>query len=268
MAQTLPVHELVAFNTAFASENKIHDDAVAGALGFGGGLVPGVDVFAYLCHPALARWGERFLRGSRASVRLAKPVYDGETTRVEADLDDAGVLRATAVTAANGPCATLEASLLDPAPAPPATAPAEVWDGRPPASPEVLLAGAALGSYTAEMSPEQATAYLHDIRDPQSPVAALGAAHPGWLLRQANYLLSRNVTLGPWIHVGSTIDLLAPAPLGQPLEVQGHVTGAYERKGHRFVDLTVVIRTAAGTPVCSVAHTAIYEPRQVREMAG
>ena len=70
------------------------------------------------------------------------------------------------------------------------------------------MAGTPLGSYTAEMSPEQADAYLHDIRDPQSPVAALAAAHPGWLLRQANYILSRNVTLGPWIHVGSTIDLL------------------------------------------------------------
>ncbi len=56
--------------------------------------------------------------------------------------------------------------------------------------------------------------------------------------------------------------------LDQPLEVQGTVTGAYERKGHRFVDLTTVIRQADGTPVCSVAHTAIYEPRQVREMAG
>jgi len=44
-------HSLVAFNTATASANKIHDDTVAASLGFRGGLVPGVDVYAYLCHP-------------------------------------------------------------------------------------------------------------------------------------------------------------------------------------------------------------------------
>ena len=42
-------HELVAYNTAIASDNKIHDDSVAHQFGFKGGLVPGVDVYAYLC---------------------------------------------------------------------------------------------------------------------------------------------------------------------------------------------------------------------------
>jgi hypothetical protein len=37
-------YRVEAFNTAKASENKIHDDAVARRFGFGGGLVPGVDV--------------------------------------------------------------------------------------------------------------------------------------------------------------------------------------------------------------------------------
>jgi hypothetical protein len=37
-------YRIEAFNTARESENKIHDDAVARRFGFGGGLVPGVDV--------------------------------------------------------------------------------------------------------------------------------------------------------------------------------------------------------------------------------
>jgi hypothetical protein len=41
-------YSVVAFNTATASTNKIHDDQVAQQLGFRGGLVPGVDVYAYL----------------------------------------------------------------------------------------------------------------------------------------------------------------------------------------------------------------------------
>src|SRR5688572_16197226 len=47
-----------AFNTATSSENKIHDDAVASRFGFTGGLVPGVDVFAYLAHMPMAAWGK------------------------------------------------------------------------------------------------------------------------------------------------------------------------------------------------------------------
>ena len=42
-----------AYNLSHASENKIHDDAVAQKLGFTGGLVPGVEVYAYACHPAV-----------------------------------------------------------------------------------------------------------------------------------------------------------------------------------------------------------------------
>jgi hypothetical protein len=43
-------YEVRAFNTAVASDNKIHDDAVRQQFGFRGGLVPGVEVYAYLAH--------------------------------------------------------------------------------------------------------------------------------------------------------------------------------------------------------------------------
>ena len=46
-----------AYNLSHASENKIHDDSVAQKLGFAGGLVPGVEVYAYACHPVVRRWG-------------------------------------------------------------------------------------------------------------------------------------------------------------------------------------------------------------------
>ena len=52
------VRTLIAFNTATASENKIHDDTVASRFGFTGGLVPGVNVFAYLAHMPMAKWGK------------------------------------------------------------------------------------------------------------------------------------------------------------------------------------------------------------------
>ena len=50
-------YSVEAYNLSHASENKIHDDSVARKLGFQGGLVPGVEVFAYATHPALEHYG-------------------------------------------------------------------------------------------------------------------------------------------------------------------------------------------------------------------
>ena len=44
----LKPYSVNAYNLAKNSENKIHDDSVARRFGFQGGLVPGVDVFAYM----------------------------------------------------------------------------------------------------------------------------------------------------------------------------------------------------------------------------
>ena len=78
------VYEVVAENLSRASENKIHDDAVARRLGFTGGLVPGVEVYAYACHPAVRLWGPAWLECGAAECRFLKPVYDGRLARVTA----------------------------------------------------------------------------------------------------------------------------------------------------------------------------------------
>ena len=54
-AAVIALYRVEAFNTAKASENKIHDDAVAHRFGFAGGLVPGVDVYAYMTHLPVAQ---------------------------------------------------------------------------------------------------------------------------------------------------------------------------------------------------------------------
>jgi len=45
MRSAITAYEVSAFNTAVASENKIHDDSIARRFGFRGGLVPGVEVW-------------------------------------------------------------------------------------------------------------------------------------------------------------------------------------------------------------------------------
>src|SRR5947209_17837712 len=77
-------YRIEAFNASKESENKIHEDAVAQRFGFRGGLVPGVDVYAYMTHLPVQRWGRAWLERGTAECRLIKPVYDGDTAVVTA----------------------------------------------------------------------------------------------------------------------------------------------------------------------------------------
>ena len=87
-------------------------------------------------------------------------------------------------------------------------------------------------------------------------------AHPGWLLRDANYVLSRNVRLGPWIHVESAAQHHHAVRDGDSVSTRAVVANEWEHKGHRFVTLDVAV-IAAGVLAVRIAHTAIYAPRQV-----
>src|SRR5258708_37053114 len=91
MPNRLEPYRVQAYNTSKQSENKIHDDTVAKRFGFSGGLVPGVDVMAYMMHMPVAQWGRAFLEHGLIDARFVKPVYDGETAGVSA-VDSEGVL--------------------------------------------------------------------------------------------------------------------------------------------------------------------------------
>ena len=155
--------------------------------------------------------------------------------------------------------ATGRAALGAPAvdhPDPPAAALPAV---RPPASPSSLRPGTVLGSLTDVFSAERASEYLSAVRETLSLYAGEGVAHPGWLLRFANAALSRNVELGPWIHVSSEVALLGTVKDGQTVETRAAVLDERERGGHRFVTLDVAT-TADGHCVQRVTHTAIHTP--------
>jgi hypothetical protein len=257
-------YRVQAFNTATASTNKIHDDAVAQQLGFRGGLVPGVDVFAYLCHVPAERWGRAWLESGTIKARFTTPVYDGDEVEVRPAWNGDDHVELALVDPAEVLCATATAALLATAAVLPNVAD---WpsgpppDVRPPASLRSLTAGP-LGSIAATFHADRATDYLDDIREHLPLFRDEGLAHPGWLLRFANYVLSTNVALGPWIHVSSSVVLLHSVGDGDVVETRALVTDVYERGGHRFVDLDV-LQVVGERPVTRTAHTAIYEPRGV-----
>src|SRR5260370_16079116 len=73
------VFRVRAHNAAADSENKIHDDRIAAAHGFRGGLVPGVTVYGYMVPPVLERLGRGWLERGGITVRFIAPCYEGDT---------------------------------------------------------------------------------------------------------------------------------------------------------------------------------------------
>ena len=261
-------YRVTAFNTATASTNKIHDDAVAAKLGFRGGLVPGVDVYAYLCHLPAQRWGRKWLERGTMTARFESPVYDGDQVVIVGEPaaadgpDGPEQLELELFDPSGARCAVARAALVVDRPPPP---PQREWPSGPPpaerpkAGPETL-ASARFASLEATFVAERAGEYLDDIRETLPMFRKERLAHPGWLLRFANSILVVNVRMGPWIHVESSTHLLGLVHDEDRVETRARVTGVRERSGHRFVDLDV-LQTVGGRPVARIAHTAIYQPR-------
>src|SRR5207237_4633135 len=109
MTSRLAPYRVSAYNTSKQSENKIHDDAVARRFGFSGGLVPGVDVLAYMLHLPVAKWGRAFLERGLIEARFLKPVYDGESANVTGVESEGAV--AIEVESGSELCAAASASL-------------------------------------------------------------------------------------------------------------------------------------------------------------
>jgi hypothetical protein len=263
MTRRLEPYRVEAFNTAKQSENKMHDDNVARKFGFSGGLVPGVDVLAYMIHPPVQVWGRDFLERGLIEARFTKPVYDGETVQVIAEQAGEGLeLR---VEGGGEVRATGTASLTARPQAPP-------LDAFPDVEPVAKRLPVDASSYSLDkwlgsaprVWPEDGLAeYLAEVREADGFYLREGIVHPGVLQRIMNKVLVDNAVLGPWIHVGSRMQLLAAARTDDELIARARVTGNYEKKGHRFVELDALIVANGTTAVAHCQHIAITQPREV-----
>jgi acyl dehydratase len=265
---TVDEYRVLAHNTATASSNKIHDDAVARRYGFAGGLVPGVDVYAYMTHPPAEAWGLAWLERGSMRARFLAPVYGGEEVVVGAQQIPAASNGQRMSLELHGPDGTVratgEAELPSDTVPPPTAADwprVEQADDPPEASPASLARGTALALAPHGFHADQAVEYLAEIGESLPLYADQRIAHPGWLLRDANHVLSANVRLGPWIHVESVAQHHSVVHDGDVVHTRATVTREWERKGHRFVELDVSLLGGGDREVAHVVHTAIYRPR-------
>jgi acyl dehydratase len=261
----LKPYHVQAYNTAKASENKIHDDATAQKFGFKGGFVGGVNVYGYMAHQPVARWGKDWLTRGTGEARFGKPVYENDIAEVSAIEDENGM--ALTVNSGGVLCATGRAGM------PAARAAVRLEDyrhvapraERPAADEASLRVGDWLG-----MEPLVATAEWHaevigDLRETDPVYLNEGIVHPGSTLRCCNWVLTHNVQLPAWIHMGSVVQNLGLAHVGDTLTVRARITRNWENKGHKWVEVDCLVVANDTTPVIQAMHSAIYRPRQLAE---
>jgi acyl dehydratase len=271
----LPTYRVRARNTSADSENKIHDDATAASYGFRGGLVPGTTVYAYMTVPLVERFGLAWLERGSIQVKFHQPFYDGEEVIVRAQVDasvDTTKIAVTAEREDGTACATGlatvgdRAELLDePRLEDYSEAPLPPFEARPVAARTWFLPGTALGTLRETLSvPDRAV--LESLDDPLWVYVGVAAvAHPFVLLGLANQILVRNFKLGPWIHASSDLTNWSAARHGEQICVRGQIADCFERKGHEFVVLDLVL-AVNDRIVQQVRHTAIYRPRTASEV--
>lgn len=228
-----------AHNTAKESENKIHDDRVAAAYGFRGGLVPGVAVYGYMIQPVVECLGRGWLERGAMSLRLVAPCYEGETvvTRCNGSLataeNESGSLYASGQVSMDPSAGGVPFSFQ--------SHEAPEANQRPIASSETVVPGKRLGSVREKL----------EVTDE--------AAVPERLLHLANEILTRNFRMGPWIHAGSEIRHHSLAAAGEEITASGEIQECFERKGRRFAVAEIAMYGADSRPVASVRHTFIYD---------
>jgi hypothetical protein len=270
----LQAHTLTAHNDAAASANKIHDDTVAQQYGFRGGLVPGVSVYAYMTYPLIHSFGEAWLTRGTVQVQFAKPIYEGDQITVTGTVNTVGESQMRfdlASTNAEGVACGVGTAAL-PTAGDTAPDPAEIPVGprqtpRVPISWDAVIVGQALPLLTLTVTQQDNEEYcLTHVDDLTLYRGARGFVHPGILLRQCNRIFSEHFILGPWIHVASDITTYRPCQVGEALEIRGVPVQKFEKKGHEFVVLDILIR-AADEAVQRVKHTCIFRPRQSQRTA-
>jgi hypothetical protein len=264
-------YKVRAHNASTASENRMHSDDVARRYGFQGGLVPGVTVFGYMTRPVVAHYGVEWLARGWAEVSFAKPAYEGEELAVSLSAGGAGH-SLTCTNEAGVELARMQAGMpaASSSPDPRASiAPASPLAERPEATWDLMVIGEPFPALDWRPTAGENLAWCDDVCD-DLPLYRDGNApflHPGFVLRQANFVLRNRFLLPAWIHTGSRIVFHEALRAGTVYEVRAIPEEKWQRKGHELVRLYVAIRAGAQV-AAEILHTAIYRPRRAEGTTG
>jgi acyl dehydratase len=240
-----------------------HEDATARAMGYRAALIPGAFVYGHVTRLALAIWGEAWLARGRAQVRFRRPVFSGDRLLIVRDTltDACGPEARVSVTDAASGAVVLDGS-IGRAAVPPGLPP-DVTVLPLPAEPTVLAPGTApvgrrLGSAVTVLTPELVQQSLRDFHETAGVYTAKGLVHSGMLVRRTMSDALGNFALPmPVIFAGLSVQMLAPAPVGESYTTAARVVRAWERKGKHYFDSEEWL-LAGSIPVARHIRTNLY----------
>lgn len=258
-------YQVRTHNASTESENRMHSDDVAKQFGFKGGLVPGVTVFSHMTQPMVARYGEAWLARGTAEVSFGKPAYEGEllTIHTRDETNSAHVL--TCLNEQGTELARMSATLPATAGKPDARSnipPAPPQNERPTVTWDLMEVNKPFPALAWSPTRDDNLVWCRDNRDELALYreGATPLLHPGFILRQANFVLRKRFILPAWIHAASRITFFESARVGSDYEVRAIPEDKWNHKGHEFVRLYVAVRCGQRA-VAEVLHTAIFRPR-------
>jgi hypothetical protein len=195
-------------------------------------------------------------------------VYEGDIAEVSA-IEDADGLELQ-VNSGGVHCATGRAGMPSSAPALPSLSEFKsvaARANREAADERTLAIGDWVGMNPLKITPEFQIQDIADARETAPLYLAEGIVHPGTILRCCNWVLTHNVILPAWIHMGSTVQNLGVAQVGDTLHARARITKNYEHKGHKWVEADVLVLANDVKPIIRATHIAIYRPRQLAQAA-
>lgn len=270
----LASHVVCAHNFAAKSDNKIHDDEIATRMGYLGGLVPGVALYAYMTVPLVRDFGAEWIARGAMSAKFIQPLYDGEDATVHARVDHELPLSVNLrlTNPLGEPCAVGTASMPEPhPPVDPARYPrSPLPDTKLPPRADTLKKGTLLGSL--RIDPGQAAyggefvGLLEELRETLPIYSGPSAPwHPALIPMRSNRLLIENVDLGPWIHAASEMEHHALPRPGEEIWLRGFIADSFVKRGHDMVTLDLAAFGEGDRVLARILHTAIVRPAQLAE---
>lgn len=256
-------YRLTACNDQPHSSNPIHRDSYARSLGYPGGLVPGVTLYAYAADAAVRALGAGWLARGYGWVRFRRPVFHGEALDVAAEpvagdawritLSCGGELRVEALAGPYREGIPVDGLHRDAGAAASPLAPGPALVGTPLAAPERLHVRAEDLERYLPAAGLEGTALAAALR-------SLGLVPPSLVVNTPFGLLRRNRPFAVGIHTASEVETCAPARLDRALETWGIIEDVFERKGRWYVTQRVVTAEEDGTVVARMRYTGTFEP--------
>ncbi|MGD9891708.1 MAG: hypothetical protein AB7R89_00180 [Dehalococcoidia bacterium] len=238
------------------SDDGIHSDETARGLGFAGGFVPGVTLYAHVA-AALLNQGIDWLRTGSVAYRFRRPVYDGEEVQFTIDAEQP----AFTIASPDGSDARSLGQLEVNEPPPEVAPAAPVTPVRAPLGAQDQI-GVPL-QITAAIPPERAAAAIAASGDYDWQENGRTLLPAGLWLNPIN-LLRTYYDSAVTIHYAGRVWHHSPVYLGETVIKRGHITGFEERKGNQIVSFVVAIETDGGRPVATVEHQSVYQLARAR----